>query len=67
MGEGSFGERKADRTLARQKYPNSRINSLSNSATQKVFIDEQAAKRGLKNVTVYTGDVNVYEFSEDKR
>lgn len=45
-----------------KKYPNSKITSLSNSATQKIFIDEQAALRGLKNVEVFTGDVKVYDF-----
>lgn len=53
--------------MAAQKYPNSRISSLSNSATQKVFIDSQAALRGLKNLEVFTGDVNVYDFAGQRR
>lgn len=53
--------------MAAQKYPNSRISSLSNSATQKVFIDSQAALRGLKNLEVFTGDVNVYDFVGQRR
>lgn len=40
-----------------KKYPNSRITSISNSKTQKVFIDSTAASRGHTNVTVYTGDI----------
>ncbi len=47
-----------------QKYPNAKISSLSNSATQKIFIDAEAKKRGLSNITVYTGDVNEYEFPD---
>ncbi|SCZ88922.1 BZ3500_MvSof-1268-A1-R1_Chr1-1g00828 [Microbotryum saponariae] len=43
-----------------KKYPNSTITALSNSATQKVHIDSQAALRGLKNLTVFTGDVKVF-------
>ncbi|ORY89045.1 S-adenosyl-L-methionine-dependent methyltransferase [Leucosporidium creatinivorum] len=46
-----------------KKYPNSRITSLSNSATQKVFIDSQAALKGLNNLEVFTGDVKVYDFA----
>ncbi|KAL8277745.1 hypothetical protein RQP46_009867 [Phenoliferia psychrophenolica] len=45
-----------------KKYPNSRITSLSNSATQKLHIDSQAALRGFKNVEVFTGDVKVFDF-----
>ncbi|SGY64175.1 BQ5605_C007g04879 [Microbotryum silenes-dioicae] len=43
-----------------KKYPNSTITALSNSATQKVHIDSQAALRGLNNLTVFTGDVKVF-------
>jgi hypothetical protein len=37
---------------------------LSNSKTQKLHIDATAAEKGFKNVTVITGDVNVYDFEE---
>lgn len=40
------------------KYPNATIVSLSNSATQRKYIMDTAAERGLKNITVYTGDIN---------
>jgi hypothetical protein len=40
---------------------------LSNSATQKIFIDTQAALRDLKNVEVFTGDVKVYDFAGERR
>ncbi|MBD2859459.1 class I SAM-dependent methyltransferase [Spongiibacter sp. KMU-158] len=42
-------------------YPNSTITAVSNSSTQKQFIDEQAASRGLTNLTVITADMNVFE------
>lgn len=54
----------ADTVRPLQKYPNAKISSLSNSRTQKIFIDEEAKKRGLTNITVYTGDVNSYEFPD---
>jgi cyclopropane-fatty-acyl-phospholipid synthase len=45
-----------------EHYPNSRITAVSNSRTQKKFIDERAASRGLRNVEVLTRDMNVLEF-----
>ena len=44
-----------------EKYPNSRITSISNSASQREFILARAQERGLTNLTVVTADVN--EFS----
>ena len=44
-----------------EHYPNAQITSVSNSRTQKLFIDEQAAKRGLKNLTVRTANMITYE------
>jgi cyclopropane-fatty-acyl-phospholipid synthase len=35
--------------------------AVSHSASQKVYIDTQAKKRGLKNVTVITSDINDFE------
>ena len=48
----------------RQHYPLAEITMLSNSKTQKLHIDATAAEKGFKNVTVITGDVNVYDFEE---
>ncbi|KIJ04747.1 hypothetical protein PAXINDRAFT_94351, partial [Paxillus involutus ATCC 200175] len=45
-----------------QKYPTSKITGLSNSATQKTYIDSVAKARGLSNVEIVTGDVNVFDF-----
>ena len=40
-----------------RKYPNSTITAVSNSATQKTFIDAQQ----LPNLTVITADMNTFE------
>ena len=48
-----------------QKFPNSTITGVSNSRTQKEFIDSEAVKRGIKNLTIITTDINV--FSIDKK
>jgi len=44
-----------------EKYPEARITAVSNSRTQKLHIDGEAAKRGLSNVTVITCDMNSFE------
>ncbi len=44
-----------------EKFPNSRITAVSNSRTQKQFIDARAAERGLNNVEVITADMNRFE------
>lgn len=48
-----------------EKYQDSQIIAVSNSRTQKKHIDTEAEKRGLKNVTVITADINHFEI--DKR
>ncbi len=50
-----------------EHYPDSRITAVSNSRTQKRFIDERAAARGLRNVEVITRDANVLEFPPERR
>lgn len=42
-------------------YPLSHVTAVSNSRTQKAYIDEEARKRGLTNIRVVTADMNVYE------
>ena len=37
---------------AAAKYPGSQVTAVSNSKTQKKFIDEQCKQRGIKNLTV---------------
>jgi cyclopropane-fatty-acyl-phospholipid synthase len=46
-----------------EHLPNARITSVSNSHSQRAFISGEAAKRGLKNLTVVTADMN--DFSTD--
>ncbi len=46
------------------KFPNSKITSVSNSHSQKVFIDEQAKKRSLSNLTIITSDMNVFNIDK---
>ncbi|MFY0615558.1 MAG: class I SAM-dependent methyltransferase [Hyphomicrobiaceae bacterium] len=41
-----------------QQYPNARITAVSNSASQRDHIKEQASARGLHNVQVITADMN---------
>ncbi|MCL4120761.1 UNVERIFIED_CONTAM: hypothetical protein GTU68_040224 [Idotea baltica] len=44
-----------------QNYPNSRITAVSNSASQREYIESQAADRGLANLTVVTADMNDFQ------
>lgn len=41
-------------------YPNSRITSVSNSNSQRAYIEAQAKARGLKNLQVITCDINQF-------
>jgi len=43
------------------KFPKSKITAISNSRTQKEYIDGEAKKRGLTNLTIITCDVNVFD------
>ena len=43
------------------RYPKSRITGVSNSRTQKEYIDGEAKRRGLTNLTILTADMNVFE------
>jgi cation-transporting P-type ATPase 13A2 len=45
--------------------PNSRVTAFSNSSTQKIYIDQKAKEKGLKNLTVITGNVVDYEFENE--
>lgn len=46
-------------------FPKARITAFSNSKTQKIYIDDQAAIKGLTNLKVVTGDVVYYEFKTE--
>jgi cyclopropane-fatty-acyl-phospholipid synthase len=47
-----------------KQFPKSKITGVSNSRTQKLFIDEEAKKRGLTNLMIVTSDMNVFETTE---
>ncbi|KAL1584358.1 hypothetical protein WHR41_06374 [Cladosporium halotolerans] len=44
-------------------FPNSQITAFSNSRTQKLHIDAQAAQQGFTNLTVVTGDIATETFA----
>lgn len=46
-----------------QKYPNSNITAVSNSSSQRAFIEGQAALLGLRNLKVITADMNDFATS----
>jgi cyclopropane-fatty-acyl-phospholipid synthase len=47
-----------------EQYPQARITGVSNSATQKLHIDAEAHRRGLKNLRILTCDMNRFEIGE---
>ena len=47
-----------------ERYPASRITSVSNSASQRAFIEGDAAARGLTNLTAVTADMNVFDTTD---
>ena len=51
-GWGSFS------LWAAERFPNARITAVSNSSTQRMFIEQRCALLGLSNVEVITADVN---------
>jgi cyclopropane-fatty-acyl-phospholipid synthase len=44
-----------------ERFPHSQIVSVSNSSSQKQFIEARAAARGLRNLQVITADMNLFE------
>jgi cyclopropane-fatty-acyl-phospholipid synthase len=42
-------------------YPKASITAVSNSASQRGFIEDQAARRGLANLRVITADMNDFD------
>lgn len=47
-----------------QKFPKSQFTVISNSKTQKLYIDEQANSRGLNNLTVLTVNINSFQLAQ---
>ncbi|HLK67557.1 MAG TPA: cyclopropane-fatty-acyl-phospholipid synthase family protein [Bryobacteraceae bacterium] len=54
-GWGSFS------LYAAERFPGCRILGVSNSRTQKAFIDGEKERRGLGNLEIVTADVNAFE------
>ncbi|TDK27536.1 class I SAM-dependent methyltransferase [Luteimonas aestuarii] len=48
-----------------ERYPNARITAVSNSRGQREHIQAEAEARGLRNITIITGDVNHVELPRD--
>jgi len=46
------------------KYPKSTFKVVSNSRTQKMYIDLQAKERNITNLTVITADMNTFTIDE---
>lgn len=44
-----------------KRFPNSKIVAISNSASQKAFIDSEASKRKLNNILILTRDISRQE------
>jgi cyclopropane-fatty-acyl-phospholipid synthase len=47
-----------------ERYPESTILGVSNSRTQRAYIEGEIAKRGLSNLKIVTADINDFEPSE---
>lgn len=43
-----------------RRFPASRIVAVSNSHSQRIFIERQAQRKGLTNLTVVTADMNTF-------
>lgn len=50
-----------------ERFPNARITAVSNSRTQKQFIETRALERGLTNLQVITCDMNDLAFGAGTR
>lgn len=46
---------------AAERWPSSEIVAVSNSRTQRAFIEDQATRRGLENLTVLTADITTFD------
>lgn len=50
-----------------EHFPRSQVTAVSNSHTQKQFIDARAAERGLRNLEIITRDVNHLGFDDGRQ
>ena len=46
------------------KFPKSKITAVSNSRTQKIYIDNEAKERGIPNLEIITSDINTFSISK---
>jgi len=46
------------------KFPESKFTVVSNSASQKAFIDKTAKQKGIQNLTVLTADMNTFNIAD---
>lgn len=44
-----------------RRFPNSQVTAVSNSSSQREYIEGEAAQRGLNNLRVVTSDMNVFD------
>ncbi len=47
-----------------KKFPECQITAVSNSATQRAFIENKAKERDLKNIRIITADMNNFSIEE---
>jgi cyclopropane-fatty-acyl-phospholipid synthase len=45
----------------RERYPGTRVVAMSNSASQKMFLESEVARRGVEGIEVVTADVNTFD------
>ncbi|CAG8800661.1 10175_t:CDS:2 [Gigaspora margarita] len=50
-----------------EKYPNANITALSNSSTQREYINGIAQQKGFKNLNVITADVKEFDFNDESK
>ncbi|GAB1314327.1 Lipid biosynthetic process [Madurella fahalii] len=48
-----------------ERFPNSRVVGFSNSRTQREYILKEAERKGIENVTVFTGDAVTVDLGEN--
>ncbi|QOJ01829.1 MAG: class I SAM-dependent methyltransferase [Phycisphaeraceae bacterium] len=47
------------------RFPGSRVVGVSNSSSQRAFIEGRASERGLRNLTILTRDMNTFDPSAE--
>ncbi|CAG8438084.1 11238_t:CDS:2, partial [Acaulospora colombiana] len=50
-----------------EKYPNAKVTALSNSNTQREYINDLAQRKGYKNLNVITSDIKEFDFEKGSR